>query len=109
MGSRSTQGAESNLTQLILSRLASSASNPTAFQQAVPLSFMISADMAHAVHPNYQSDHKDHKTNKKKGFQWIHEMSCFHREKHEENHRPAFHKVRRFETNFINDSHVSLT
>jgi len=61
VGSLSAQGAESAFFGYILKRLAGNA-----LEQAIGSSLCISADMAHALHPNYQ-------------------------EKHEENHQPSLH------------------
>jgi len=64
VGSASNHGAASNMMIAALSRIIG---DNSLLDQAVARSFLISADMAHAVHPNYA-------------------------EKHEENLRPAMHK-----------------
>lgn len=62
VGSTSAQGADSNLLPAILRRLsvlpadggaAQQADESTAFEQTLSRSFLVSADMAHSVHPNY--------------------------------------------------------
>lgn len=56
IGSVSTSGAESSLIPSLLQRLSPS---PALHSQSVAKSFLVSADMGHAVHPNYTSKHED--------------------------------------------------
>jgi aspartyl aminopeptidase len=57
IGSTSAQGADSNLLPAVLRRLSvlggSESETTTAFEQTLSRSFLVSADMAHSVHPNY--------------------------------------------------------
>lgn len=56
IGSVSTTGAESSLIPSLLERLSPS---PALHSQSVARSFLVSADMGHAVHPNYTSRHEE--------------------------------------------------
>jgi aspartyl aminopeptidase len=55
VGSRSAQGAASNFLRNCLERLCGATAE--SFHRAVAKSFLISADMAHAIHPNYSELH----------------------------------------------------
>ncbi|KAK4193646.1 aspartyl aminopeptidase [Podospora australis] len=77
IGSLSAHGADSNMLPAVLRRLsvvpgsgdksAAVKADSTAFEQTLSTSFLVSADMAHAVHPNYAG-------------------------KYERNHQPAMNK-----------------
>lgn len=74
IGSASAQGADSNLLLAVMSRLASleieGAPKPTFSSpyETFMKSFLVSADMAHAVHPNYDAKHEDnHRPKMNKG------------------------------------------
>lgn len=85
IGSRTAQGADSNTLPAILRRLSvqpgsNSASSEnsydhideanlsTAFEQSLSTSFLLSADMAHSINPNYSGKYEpDHKPEMNKG------------------------------------------
>ena len=71
IGSRTAQGADSNVLPTILRRLSViGADDPsaTAYEQSLSRSFLISADMAHSVNPNYAAKYEsDHKPEMNKG------------------------------------------
>ena len=56
IGSVSTTGAESSLIPSLLQRLSPS---PASLSQSIAKSLIVSADMGHAVHPNYASKHEE--------------------------------------------------
>jgi len=58
IGSESQNGADSNFLEVTLKRIHASISNSEeSYYQTIANSFFISADMAHAVHPNYGAKH----------------------------------------------------
>lgn len=60
VGSRSAQGAYSPFLRQVLERVAHSGAERDwdAFARAIARSYLISADMAHAIHPNYADRHE---------------------------------------------------
>ena len=71
IGSRTAQGADSNVLPTILRRLSvlgTDDPSATAYEQSLSRSFLISADMAHSVNPNYAAKYEsDHKPEMNKG------------------------------------------
>lgn len=57
VGSRSAQGAASDFLRSTLTRLSNRGGSDD-YPRAIARSFMVSADMAHAVHPNYADVHE---------------------------------------------------
>lgn len=66
IGSVSSSGAESSLIPSLLQRLSPT---PASYGQSIAHSFLISADMGHAIHPNYTAKHEtNHKPQMNRGI-----------------------------------------
>jgi aspartyl aminopeptidase len=63
-GSRSAVGAQGTVLKDVLTRVVSGFKEqlPQGFERAMAQSFLVSADMAHAVHPNYPDQHEPQHT-----------------------------------------------
>ena len=58
IGSQSAQGADSNMAAEITQRIFENYGGPSEdYYRAIHRSYLLSADMAHAVHPNYSAKH----------------------------------------------------
>lgn len=58
IGSTSAQGADSNMAKEVTQRIFDNYGGPQEdYYRAIHSSYLISADMAHAVHPNYSEKH----------------------------------------------------
>lgn len=59
IGSKSAQGADSNMAKEVTERIYQNfGGSHEDYYRAMHSSFLISADMAHAVHPNYSEKHQ---------------------------------------------------
>ena len=71
IGSNTAQGADSNVLPTIIRRLSvigAQDAATTAYEQSLASSFLVSADMAHSVNPNYAAKYEsDHKPEMNKG------------------------------------------
>jgi len=57
VGSESCMGASSNMLSSLLRRIVN---DNTRYDSAMARSFLVSADMAHGLHPNFSDKHEDH-------------------------------------------------
>ncbi|GAA0146607.1 metalloprotease [Lithospermum erythrorhizon] len=88
VGSNSAQGAGSPVTLDALSRITSAfGEDSKLLQKAIQKSFLVSADMAHALHPNYTDRHEENHQPK---------MHCGLAIKHNANQRYATNAVTSF-------------